>query len=221
MQLSQKQNEIIRGKLKAYNIAVGVTGSGKSFAMNIRFYSEICRLPENHTVMLTGNTNDSLYKNVITELLKIDAGIGWLEYTRSPSRIKTKNGVEVFCIGVNNEGADNRIQGGSVELWYADEPTTYPKTAYDMCLSRCRGIGLQGKLEIKPVLMTLNPDDDQHFIKKDIIDRRETMNAAISETCDSSNREYQLTTSVFLTSLRGNGEPLCSSLAETKYRDNR
>lgn len=170
--LSLKQKRIISGKLPKRFFIVGVTGSGKSFAANIRFYREILGLHKGASVLLTGNTRDSLYKNVIKELMNIDEGIGDLTYTKSPDMIKTRYGVEVFCVGINNEGSDKRIQGGSVDFWYGDEPTTYPKSAFDMCMSRCRGESESGELETKTAMFTLNPDDSLHFIKTEWMDTR-------------------------------------------------
>lgn len=117
--------------------------------------------------MLTGNTTDSLYKNVISELLAIDAPYKCLSFTRNPARLTTNTGTEIFCVGINSEGAEDRIQGGSVSLWYADEPTTYPETAFNMCLSRCRGKDETGELTVPmPAMFTLNPDEEDHYIKR-------------------------------------------------------
>ena len=166
--LSETQKLFIITPLLHINILVGVTGSGKSFVANLKFYDEICKL-KNCNVLLTGNTSESLYKNVIKELLKIDQGQNWLTYTSSPSRIKTIHNVEIFCVGINNEGSEKRLQGGNVSMWYADEPTTYPQQSFYMCLSRCRA-DKDGTLTVCPVIMTLNPDSSIHYIKTQFID---------------------------------------------------
>lgn len=169
--LSQKQIDILSKPLKDINLLAGVTGSGKSFVANLRFYEEILKI-RNGFGLLTGNTSESLYKNVISELLKIDLGINDIEYTKSPARIKTTYGTEVFCVGVNNEGSEKRLRGGNIDFWYSDEVTTYPASAFDMCLSRCRGIDNNNNLIMKPALMTCNPDTEIHYIKTRFIDTK-------------------------------------------------
>jgi len=168
--LSPKQYDVVTLQLKDFNILVGKTGSGKSYGANLKAYYTLNTLPKGSSVIFTGNTNESLYKNVIKELLNIDAGIGSLRYTSNPARITTTRNVEVFCIGMNSEGADKRTQGGSVDFMYMDEPTTYPKSGYDMLLTRCRK-ELDGKLVMSPILMTLNPDDEENHVKHTIDSR--------------------------------------------------
>jgi hypothetical protein len=68
---------------------------------------------------------------------------------------------------VNNDGAQKRLTGGSVVFGYADEPQTYPQQAFDMISSRCRGV-VNGELVFHPLLCTLNPDDETHYIKAKI-----------------------------------------------------
>ena len=160
-------------------ICVGVTGSGKSYASNVRVYDELCRLPAGRSALITGNTSGSVYKNVVKEIMQLDAGVGFLSYAEHQGRITTAGRAEAYVIGINNDGADRRIQGGSVDLWYADEPTTYPRSAWDMCLSRCRGVGSDGLLRVTPVLCTLNPDSETHWLKTDYVDRAAEVGAQV------------------------------------------
>lgn len=167
---SEKQAEIVYGEMKRVNLYCGVTGSGKSYAANIRVYAEVCGMGGGRQVVFTGNTLDSLERNVIYPMMELDRGVGWLKYTRNPARLQVRGGCVVFCVGVNTEQAQDKIQGGSIDLWYADEPTTYPKTAWDMLMSRLRGLE-NGVLVIKPMVGTLNPADDLHWLKVDVIDK--------------------------------------------------
>ena len=96
-------------------------------------------------------------------------GINHLTFHRmgaGVNRIVTIHGAEVFCVGVNNEGAEKRIRGGSVDLWYADEPTLYDKHSFEMCQMRCRRVNDKGELEFSPIMLSFNPDDDVHFVYK-------------------------------------------------------
>lgn len=169
LNLSEKQRKVLIDKSKKFTILCGVTGSGKSYIANLKFYYELCKLSKNDTVLLTAATSQTLYKNVIKDLLSFDKN-GFLEYTRSPHMLRTKSGVEVFCIGIGDEGAEKRLRGGNSAYWYADEVTTYPKTSFDMCLSRLRGVDANNNLEQKPCLFTLNPDSPVHYFKTNFID---------------------------------------------------
>lgn len=170
---SEKQLEVLSVPLKNYNILVGSTGSGKSYVANLRWYKLLCDLERGDIALMTGNTQESLFKNVISEIMNIDDG-AHLTYTKHPSQIVTDKGAIAFCVGVNNDNAEKRLRGGSVRLWYADEVTLHPETAFNMCLGRCRG--LVGKeLKNMPALMTCNKDIPTHYIKLRFVDNRENL----------------------------------------------
>lgn len=176
--LSAKQLKVITMKMPRIMALVGVTGSGKSFAANLRAYADLCSLPSGSMMLITGNTTESVRRNVIRELLKLDEGVGYLDWREQGGRLSTRGGCEAVVIGINAEGAERRLQGGSVAYWYADEPTTYPRTAFDMAMTRCRGV-VNNRLRMSPVLMTLNPDDEDHFVKTQYLDRAEELGIAV------------------------------------------
>jgi PBSX family phage terminase large subunit len=166
---SRKQIDVLTTPMKRWNILCGVTGSGKSWIANLKVYGLMCDLKAGEQAIITGNTSTTLEKNVVNELRRLDLGINWLTFTQG--QITTRSGGIVHCIGVNNSGAENRIQGGSVRWVYMDEPTTYPKSGFDMLSSRARSEADDGYVRPMPILMTLNPDDELHYIKTDLIDR--------------------------------------------------
>lgn len=131
----------------------------------------ICKIKRGHSALLAGNTSQSLYKNVLKELEVIDEGIGWLE--KSEYGYRTRSGADIFCVGVNNEGAERRLKGGSIDFLYGDELTTWPRSAYEMSRSRCRGVDINGNLKMMPSLFTTNPDDPMHYVKTELIDGRD------------------------------------------------
>lgn len=166
--LSPKQEQILLNPLNKINLYSGVTGSGKSYVANILFYEYI--LTKKGKYILTGDTLDTLYKNVISELLEIDTGNDDLTYTRNPAQIRCSNGSIVFCFGVNDERAQKKIKGGNIDLWYSDEVTLHPESAFNMLFSRCRGVDPStGKLHRTPCILTCNPDIPTHYIKLRII----------------------------------------------------
>lgn len=170
---SIKQAKFYYDDLKSFNILWGKTGTGKTFTANTRFYKMMCERNVRKKYILSGNTNESLYDNVITELLNLDMGINELEYKNVANRYRLINritGTRAKCIGANNERAQNRIQGGNEDGWYADEVVTQPKTFVDMALSRLR-YEKDGALMEAPAIWTLNPNSRSHYIKVDYLDR--------------------------------------------------
>lgn len=170
---SQKQAKFYYGSLKSFNILWGKTGSGKSFVTNLKLYKMMCEGETPRKFILSGNTNESLYDNVVAELLKFDIGYNWLEYKMVANRqrlICKHNGTRAKCIGANNDKAQDRIQGGNEDLWYADEVVKQPKSFVEMALSRVR-YEKDDMLMSAPVIWTLNPDAASHYIKTDYIDK--------------------------------------------------
>ena len=172
---SEKQKKFYYNPLHDYNILSGVTGSGKSFTAKARFYTEFCKAPKMSKMILSGNTLESLYDNVIVDLLEFDKDINWLSFkhiANSPRLVNNKTGTMAVCVGANTEKAQDRVQGKSVRLWYADEVVKQPKSFIEMALSRCRQI-VNGKMEVAPIIWTCNPDTPSHHIKKDYIDNQD------------------------------------------------
>jgi len=175
---SIKQRQVYHSEFKDFSLLWGKTGSGKSFVANLKFYKWICRAPKNSKFILSGNTQESLHDNVISELKKFDAGINWLQYktVANKQRLIVKHtGTRVKCIGANNEKAQDRIQGGNEDGWYADEVIKQPKSFVDMAISRCR-YEKNGVLTFAPVLWTFNPDGQSHYIKTDYFDKIQEIN---------------------------------------------
>ena len=168
---SDKQADFFYSDLHDYNILSGVTGSGKSFAVNLKFYKMICEAPAGSLFLVSANTEDSLYDNVIAPLMKIDYGVNWLRYSgvTGKKRIIVKTGTQVVCVGASTEKAQDRIQGKSVSGWYGDEIVKQPRSFIDMANSRCRQ-SVGGQLVKSPIIWTCNPDHPSHFIKTEYID---------------------------------------------------
>jgi PBSX family phage terminase large subunit len=174
--LSPKQNKYFYEPDHDFNILSGVTGSGKSFAANLKEYKRICSAKPRSRFIWSGKTLESLYDNVIDPIVNyIDMGCDWLDYKTIAGRprvIVKPTMTQVIVIGANDEKAQDRIQGKSVSGWYADEVVKHPKSFIDMALSRCR-YEKNGKLRVSPIVWTCNPDSPSHVIKTDYIDNKE------------------------------------------------
>jgi PBSX family phage terminase large subunit len=173
--LSQKQIDVISEPLHDYNILSGVTGSGKSFATNLKWYEIITTAPKNSLFLQTGNNEESVWDNITSKLLEIDKTDHWLQYKAVANKkriIVRPTGTQVVCTGANTENAKDRIQGKNVAGWYADEIVKQPRSFVEMALSRCRKEE-NGKMVMTPVIWTCNPDSPSHYIKTDYIDNQQ------------------------------------------------
>jgi hypothetical protein len=143
MTFSDKQLEFLKSELERFNILWGTTGSGKSYIANIRFLYELRKAPEGSLLMCSGNTQESLYDNVVRPVIELDNGYALTFKVSNGAnyRITCKsNKAQCICVGANNDGAEARIQGKNVAMWYADEIVKQPMSFISMADTRCRYI---------------------------------------------------------------------------------
>lgn len=163
--LSQKQKSYIANSNHSFNIAEGAISSGKTLAQICRWYLHIKEVPDGCLLMMSGKTGESLYDNVIRDLLKMDTRRD-LVYTTRPQRIVVRSrGIEIACVSAHDESSWGSIQGKTVAGWLADEITRHPRSFVNMAIPRCRQGG-----KIWPKFWTCNPEFPEHFIKKDFIE---------------------------------------------------
>ena len=162
--LSQKQIDYLRESHASFNIASGAVSSGKTFAQILRWYTHIYDVPNGSLLMMSGKTSESLYDNVVRDLVALNPYD--IIVQRQPLRIRViSKGIEIACADAHNERSWGRIQGKTVFGWLADEVTQYPYNFVKMAQSRCRGGG-----EVWPKFWTCNPDQPEHYIKREYIE---------------------------------------------------
>ena len=163
--LSAKQFDYLRGSTHSFNISSGSVSSGKTFVQVLRWIEYIYKeCPDGCLLMMSGKTGESLYDNVIRDLVKFSDGD--ISYGKQPPRcyVHSKK-IEIACASADNERSWGRIQGKTVHGWLADEIVQHPETFVRMAQSRCRGEG-----KPSPKFWTCNPDSPSHFIKTGFID---------------------------------------------------
>lgn len=74
----------------------------------------------------------------------------------------------VYLVGAHDESAVRRIQGATLAIAYVDEATCVPEPFWRMLLSR---LSIDGS----KLLATCNPEGPTHWLKRDFIDKRETL----------------------------------------------
>lgn len=170
LNFSPKQLDYVTTSDHSFNIASGVVSSGKTYAQLIRWIDFIYNdVPKDKLLLMSGKTSESLYDNVIRDMIstKVDTYKDFI-YRSQPQRliVKSKN-IEIACASADNEKSWARVQGKTVYGWLGDEIVSHPKNFVQMAVSRCRGDG-----KTWPKFWTCNPDMPAHFIKKDYIDNK-------------------------------------------------
>lgn len=165
---SEKQKKVLFWKPKDFNIIYGRTGSGKSFIVNLRAYTDLFDSPPGSVGIITGVSSDTIRANIVDPLLKIDPH--HLAFTGGELLFPGKR--KFRCIGAYNDGADKRIQGvPECHLMIMDEAAKLPQSFIEMAIIRAKARNkISGEMEVTPIWMTLNAGHPSNFIKKKFID---------------------------------------------------
>lgn len=144
----------------------GAIRSGKTISSIVRWLTFI---KQHHydNFLMTGNTQTSLYRNVLRPMMAIMDGLG-IPYEWRKNEYLDIDGNICWLMGFSHEGMANRIPGVTLGGWYGDEVNTYPKILVDLALDRLSEEGSQA-------FWTLNPDNPYHYIYKDYIENEEKL----------------------------------------------
>ena len=120
--------------------------------------------------MMLGNTERTLARNCIDPLrefvgasnCRLNAGTGELFLF----------GRKIYLVGANNIGALPKVQGPTLLDAYCDEAATYPYEVFNMLVSR---LSLPGA----KLWATMNPGPPAHWMKKNFIDRADSIDARV------------------------------------------
>lgn len=160
-ELSPKQVDFLVGSDARINASEGAVRSGKSFSADLRWleFTQTQRGP----FLMTGNTIDTLNRNVIRPLMELTPEVRWLNQGRGELGIGR---ALCYTVGMNDAKAIRRIQGMTVGGWYADEVTLNPEDAVDMALTRMSIPGAKA-------FWTMNPGSPHHWMLKKYLDNKE------------------------------------------------
>ena len=156
MPLTEKQLEYLKYCNHRWNVKVGATGSGKSFAdFAVTIPKRIVACRGEGLIVLLGNTRGTLERNILEPMRQ------W--WPGNVGAIRSDNTVELFGKKVYALGADSkkhvaRIQGATFEYVYGDEITTWSEEVFQMLKSRLR-------CEHSHFDGTCNPDNPEHWFK--------------------------------------------------------
>lgn len=167
---SSKQQEFLFAEDKRLNFLTGSVRSGKTHISLLKFaISVVASSPKGSEFLFAGKTLTTLKRNCLGVLIGL-VGASNFKYS-----VSAKEGVlfgrKIYLEGANDETAENKIRGMTLAGAYCDEITLMPESFVTMLLSRLS----QPKAKL---YATCNPDNPDHYIKKNYIDKKE-LNCAI------------------------------------------
>jgi len=167
LDLFRKQKFSYWNSNKRINIWEGSVRAGKTVASIWRWIKYIGNAPKGDLIM-TGKTNGSLYRNIIRPMYEL-LGDDMNYINKHDSRVVELWDREIFCFGANDESSEGKIRGMTVAGGYGDELTLWPKSYFNMHLSRMSVSGAK-------FFGSTNPDNPNHWLKAEYLNRWKELN---------------------------------------------
>ncbi|MGW6481309.1 PBSX family phage terminase large subunit [Streptomyces sp. NPDC055059] len=168
--LSPRQVRSVADATARINVWHGAIRSGKTFASLLAFLLALRAAPATGLIVLVGRSLQTIERNVIDPLQ--DEGLFGpvarvVVHTRG-STTATILGRTVHLIGAADSRAEGRLRGMTCCLAYVDEATLIPRGFWNQLL---------GRLSVKgaKLLATTNPDNPGHWLKKEFLDREDSL----------------------------------------------
>lgn len=172
--LTNKQADVLGELAKEdWFIAIlhGAIRSGKTFVNNIQFLLEVRRVAEQakkqdiHSPMyiLAGYSMSSIQDNILNEL----SNTFGLEFKFDKYNAFMLMGVKIIQTTHGNIQGIGRIRGMTAHGAYINEASLANESVFEEIKGRCSGVGAR-------ILADTNPDQPEHWLKKNYIDKAET-----------------------------------------------
>ena len=155
--------------------AGGAVRSGKTHAANLSYALWAAKCALGYELALLGNSIESCMRNVGFGLIEAFRELGIKAYlTRSiGTRVIWEHGGRknnIWVIGASDERSRKRIQGLTLKGLMIDECCLVPQEAFNMALSRL-------SVEGAKFWATFNPEAPQHWLKREVIDHLDHLDA--------------------------------------------
>ncbi len=159
--LSLKQAQSIGQSTAKINLWEGAVRSGKTVASLIRWATYCADPPVGGSLVVTGKTFDTVYRNVfgvLTDPAIMGDLAGLTAYTRG-APTATIIGKPVEVITANDAKAEARLRGMTCGGIYVDEGTLIPEDFFTQALARLSVPGSK-------MFVTTNPGSPAHWLRK-------------------------------------------------------
>lgn len=130
---------------------------------------EFCRNGAQGPLIVCGRTSDTIKRNIITPLQTL-VGKG-ISFSVGKRELKIFNR-EIDVVGASDERAEGKIRGSEFAGALVDEISLLPENFVKMLLSRL-------SIPNAKLFATTNPDSPYHWLKRDIMDRRNDLNCKV------------------------------------------
>ncbi len=170
MPFSDIQKDFLTNSIHDINLATGSIRSGKTYVQLLRWHDYLWNECEDNThCLITAKKADAAERNIIApfmDMMQIEGCGDAYEYRRMPRRLlfKKKN-ITCWVEGANDEGAEARIRGMTIQGHLGDEVTLYPRSFFLQAIGR-NSAGQRKKF------YTCNPDSPSHYIYSEILQNR-------------------------------------------------
>lgn len=169
MPLSRRQKLALKRSVKPINVWFGSVRSSKTHASLWAFIRIMAERAQNNdaegVVLVVGLSTNTVWRNIFQPLAthsEFAAIAPHLKY-RQNAPTGTLFGMPFSVVGANNESSWMSIQGMTVAYCLGDEATGWPRSFWDMLISRLT-------LPQSRLLVTCNPGSSSHYLKRDVID---------------------------------------------------
>ena len=157
--ITQKQQEYLNNATHRWGFKTGATRAGKTWIdYSYVIPRRIMRCKGNGLIVLLGNTQGSLSRNVLVPMRNI-WGETLVGQIRTNDNTVQLFGKRCYVIGADARNRVAAIQGSGIEYCYGDEVTTWAEEVFQMLKSRLD----------KPNSRfdgTCNPDSPNHWVKQ-------------------------------------------------------
>lgn len=167
---TNKQRELMklwqRGKLKRINLLEGSVSSGKTWISLVLWAFWVATMPQDKLYLMCAKSLTTLKRNC---LILMEELVGSENFVFSvPAKEGYLFGRHILLEGANDARSESKIRGLSLQGAYCDELTQFPEDFFAMLLSRLRVPGAK-------LIATTNPDNPNHWLKKNYIDRADEL----------------------------------------------
>ncbi|MFA7637228.1 MAG: PBSX family phage terminase large subunit [Monoglobales bacterium] len=194
---TEKQRGLIKkwqeGGLARINLLSGSVRSGKTWISLVLWAFWVASESKNGTFLMSSKTLSSLERNALSLLQNL---VGTQNFTYSLSKKEGRLfGRKVYFEGANDSRSEGKIRGMTLSGAYCDELTLFNESFFVMLLSRL------SEKDAK-LFATTNPDSPNHWLKKNYIDRADSLDMLVetflledntfldSEYVESLKKEY-------------------------------
>jgi PBSX family phage terminase large subunit len=148
------------------NLLEGAVRSSKTFAVNVKLVAMVLDCYKDWKWpggigLISAVSKTTARTNMLNDIFTMLQGR--YKYNQTTGELILGGKPFVVC-GAKDEGSWKFIRGATVGVWIADEMTVYPRSFFDMALSR---LSLQGSR----MYGTTNPGNPYHYLKSDYLDR--------------------------------------------------